>query len=176
MAGFAGRGMLVIGVCGFFGSGLSAMGGLNWLPSSFEWPVGYARGVVTTSDNQNIVPHTESGRIQVYDPHWNFVTGWPIDALAGIFKLEVADDDRIHVITARGRWHYVFEIDGTLASKETYAPATYDSFPDNGKSIVVATAPWLWPFSNPLISWFVGAIGMGILVFVRKRDGKSNAT
>ncbi len=172
IATFAGSGLLVIGGCGFFGSALSAVGGLNWLPDSFEWPVGYAQGVVTTSDNYNIVPHTPSGRIQVYDPHWNFVTGWHVGAGGEVFKLDVAEDDNIHVITGRTDLHYVFEKDGTLISKDTCEPAAYDLFPDNGKSIVVATAPWLWPFSNPIISWAVGAIGAGLLFLGSKQDIK----
>lgn len=171
LSAFAGSGMLAIGTCGFFGSALSVAGGLNWLPSSFEWPVGYAQGVVTTSDHQKIVLLRACGRIQVYDPDWNFVTGWPIQA-GPASKLNVAEDDRIQVITSLDQSHYVFELDGTLVSKEAYAPATYESFPDNGKSMVVPTALWLWPFSHPLISWVFFAIGISIVGFVTKQDRK----
>jgi hypothetical protein len=41
----AGGGLLAIGAAGFFGLVFSATGGLNWLPSSFEWPVGSAHGI-----------------------------------------------------------------------------------------------------------------------------------
>src|SRR5437773_3218687 len=58
---------LAIGAIGFFGSALSATGGLNWLPASFEWPVGTADNVVATADHFFVVPHTPSGRIQIYD-------------------------------------------------------------------------------------------------------------
>src|SRR5262249_50277691 len=64
--------LLVVGAAGFFGSALSAAGGLNWLPSSFEWPVGYASGVVSTPEGLHVVPHTPSGRVQVYDANWSF--------------------------------------------------------------------------------------------------------
>src|SRR5579863_4024374 len=59
--------LVIIGAIGFFGAALSASGGLNWLPNSFEWPVGYASGVVSTRDDLFVVPHTPSGRVQVYD-------------------------------------------------------------------------------------------------------------
>src|SRR5215831_20079947 len=68
--------LVVVGAAGFFGSGLSAVGGLNWLPNSFEWPVGYSGGILTTAEGLHVVPHTPSGRIQVYDADWTFRTGW----------------------------------------------------------------------------------------------------
>src|SRR5436853_384195 len=68
--------LMVVGAAGFFGTALSAAGGLNWLPSSFEWPVGYTGGVVSTSQGLHVVPHTPSGRVQEYDANWSFLTGW----------------------------------------------------------------------------------------------------
>ena len=96
----------MVGAAGFFGSALSAVGGLNWLPHSFEWPVGYAGGVVSTSEGLHVVPHTPSGRIQVYNANWTFRTGWHVDAHAGAFKLLAPAEGRLDVITSRGRWHY----------------------------------------------------------------------
>ena len=34
---------------------------MNWLPTSFEWPVGYTGGVVSTAEGLHVVPHTPSG-------------------------------------------------------------------------------------------------------------------
>jgi hypothetical protein len=166
--------LMVVGEVGFFGSVLSAAGGLNWLPSSFEWPVGYTGGVVSTADGLHVAPHTPSGRIQVYDANWSFVTGWHVDAGGGTFKLLAPAGGRIEVITARGRWHYVFALDGTLISKNSYEPKSYDSFPREGESVVVPTAPWLWTFSHPGISWVVLAIGMVMLIIIQKA-GKRKA-
>jgi hypothetical protein len=167
--------LLVVGAAGFFGSALSAVGGLNWLPSSFEWPVGYATGVVSTPEGPHVVPHTPSGRIQVYDVNWSFRTGWHVDAGGGTFKVLAPAEGRIDVITARGQWHYVFDTDGRLISKNTYRPKSYGSFPEEGESVVVPTAPWLWVFSNPGISWVVAAMGMVILVIMRGGASKRRA-
>lgn len=82
-ATIAASGFVVIGGLGFFGSALSAGGGLNWLPRSFEWPVGYTDGAVSTPTGMHIVPLTPSGRVQVYDANWTFVTGWFVDAGGG---------------------------------------------------------------------------------------------
>jgi hypothetical protein len=167
--------LLVVGGIGFFGSALSAVGGLNWLPDSFEWPVGYASGIISTQNGLHVVPHTPSGRIQVYDSDWTFIRGWHVDAGGGTFKLAASADSRIDVFTARGEWHYVFSSEGELLSKRTYSPAAYSSFPDEGTSLVVPTPPWLLVFSHPLASWGVAAIGMGILL-VADRTRKKRVT
>jgi hypothetical protein len=168
--------LLVVGAGGFFGSALSAVGGLNWLPSSFEWPAGYAGGVVSTPEGLHVVPHTPSGRIQVYDANWTFVTGWHVDAAGGTFKLLAPAEGHIAVITARGQWQYVFDMDGRLISKNSYRPESYGSFPEEGVSVVVPTAPWLWVFSNPVISWAVGATGMVMLIVIRLAGRREAAT
>ena len=88
---------LVIGALGFFGSALSATGGLSWLPSTFEWPIGGAENVLITSDGTHIVPHTASGRIQIYDKDLNFLRGWNIDAGGGTFILVPAGDNDFYI-------------------------------------------------------------------------------
>mgnify|MGYP007059429708 CR=1 FL=1 len=177
--------LLAVGATGFFGSALSAVGGLNWLPASFEWPVGYVGGAVTTPQNLHVVPHTPSGRIQVYDADWTFRTGWHVDAGAGTFKLLSPSDGQIEVITARGERRIVFDLDGRLIAENTYRPKHYEDFPDPGESAVVPTAPWLWVFAHPAVSWGVAAAGMAILIFTQKparrkragglRNGESDA-
>jgi hypothetical protein len=173
--------LLAVGATGFFGTALSAIGGLNWLPSSFEWQAGYTAGVVSTPEGVHVVPHTASGRIQVYDANWSYLTGWHVDAGGGTFKLLAPSADRVDVITARGRWHYVFTIDGHLISKNSNERKSYDSFPDEGESVVVPTPFWLWVFSHPGISWGVAVTGMIILLIMqrpgkRKCEGSANAT
>jgi hypothetical protein len=159
---------LALGALGFFGTAISSIGGLNWLPQSFEWPIGAASGVVETSDRFFVVPHTASGRIQVYDPHWKFTRGWHVDAGAGTFHLFISDPDRINVITARGQWHYVYSIEGTLLSAEHYPPGSYDSFPRQGTSHIVPTPLWLWTFTSPAYSWLAAMLGIVLLVLKEK--------
>jgi YD repeat-containing protein len=142
--------ILVVGAAGFFGSALSAAGGLNWLPNSFEWPVGYASGVISTPAGLHVVPHTPSGRIQVYEADWSCRTGWHVGAGGGTFKISVPAEGRIEAITARGQWHYVFDAAGRLISKNTYQPKSYGDFPEDGESLVVRTATWLWVFRSRL--------------------------
>ncbi len=84
---FVASGCLVVGATGFFGSALSATGGLDWLPESFEWPVGKVQGALTGADGRVVVPHRPSGRIQIYDRNLVFQRGWFINAHGGTFRL-----------------------------------------------------------------------------------------
>ena len=59
--------MVAVGGVGFLGQVLSAVGGLNWLPESFEWPAGAVEGMITTPSGLRVVPTTAAGRVQVYD-------------------------------------------------------------------------------------------------------------
>jgi hypothetical protein len=160
---FLGSTCLLIGAGGFFASALSGVGGLNLLPNSFEWPIGYSTGVVRTESGMFVVPHSASNRVQIYDPQWNFVRGWYVDAGGGIIKINTADNDRFEVITARGNHKYVYDTTGKLISSETYNPELYSSFPDQGSSYLVPTRPWLWVFSHPFVSGGVAFIGILIL-------------
>jgi hypothetical protein len=159
---------LGVGAIGFFGSALSSIGGLNWLPKSFEWPVGNAKGVVTTADRFFVVPHVPSGRVQIYDANWKFLRGWHVDARGGSFRLHISNGNQINVMISRGQRHYVFDLDGTLVRNEPYSQAAYDSFPKASSSYAVPTAPWLWIFTSPACSWLAIAFG-ALLLFLKNR-------
>jgi hypothetical protein len=163
-----------VGGLGFFGTALIAVGALNPLPSSFEWPVGYATDVVTTKDNYFVVPHTPSERVQIYDSNWKFLRGWNVDAGGGTFKLHITDTNRIHVVTARGQMHYVYELNGNVVSSEKYSAAgrSYSSFPEEGDSYLVPTPVWLWVFTSPFYSWLTAAIGLGLFALNDKMKRK----
>jgi hypothetical protein len=153
-----------VGGLGFFGTSFIAIGALNQLPGSFEWPIGYATGVVSTKDNYFVVPHTPSGRVQIYDSKWRYLRGWNVDASAGTFKLHVTDTNRIHVVTARRQMHYVYDLNGNVVSSEHYLATgrSYSSFPEEGGSYFVPTPVWLWVFTSPFYSWLTAAIGLGL--------------
>ena len=152
---------LAIGAIGFFGAALASM--TDWLPNSFEWPIGEAKGAVTTDDHYHVVPHTPAGRIQVYNNKWIFIRGWHVDASSGTFKLYISETNRINVITARRQMHYVYNIDGKLLSAVNYPVTGYSSFPNTGEICRVPTPIWLWVFTGPFYSWLVAIAGFGLL-------------
>jgi hypothetical protein len=166
--------LLIVGALGFFGSGLSATGGLNWLPQSFEWPVGTVSGVVSTPDHFFAVPLTAPGRVQIYDSDWKFIRGWHVDAGGGTFKLKVGGTNQLEVITARGQWHYVFNLNGGLQSREHYTTGAYSAFSSEGKSYTVPTAPWLWVFTGPFYSWLCAMAGFAVFWYSKQISGRSS--
>ena len=166
-------GMLVaLGGFGFFSTMLSASGGLRWLPASFEWPVGIVDGVVVMPDGAQVVPHTASGRIQVYDRDWSFLRGWYVDAGGGVFVLRPAGPNQIEVITARRQMRYVYSLDGSLLSQEGYAPRSYSDFPASGVFAAVPTRWWLWMFTSPFYCGAIIAIGIVMSSLAGRRKAK----
>jgi hypothetical protein len=164
--------LILIGASGFFAAALSATGVLK-LPTSREWPAGYASGVVAAADGKYIVPLVPSGRVQLYDSQWHFIRGWNVDAGGGDFKVQYSPDGVIEVFTARGEHHYSFSEDGRLIASTTILPESFSSLP-KGQSVVVPTPPLLWVFSSPFLSWgvaVIGFVGMAIL----KKIGHSAA-
>jgi hypothetical protein len=168
--------LMTVGAFGFFGSVLVAMGAFSRLAASFEWPVGFAKGVVATTDHSYfVVPHTPTGRVQIYERNWKFLRGWNVSAGGGAFKLYITDTNGIHVVTARGHKHHVYDLAGNLLSSETYpdSRAGYSSFPNDGDSYVVPTPIWLWVFSNPFFSWLAAALGLAFFIAEDKMSTKS---
>lgn len=161
---------LLIGAVGFFGSALSATGGLDFLPNTFEWPVGNADGVLIYNDGTTIVPHDSSGRIQIYNKSLDFQRGWHVPAGGGVFTLFPADNSNFYVYTARGDRKYLYDIYGTLLSSETYSGKYPHNNPDSN-SISIPTPFYLKVFTHPFASWFVIAIG-GLLLYFTGETNK----
>jgi hypothetical protein len=167
--------LIVIGSLGFFGSAASAVGGLNWLPSSFEWPMGRVDGVVAMDDGRYVVPHEPSGRVQVYSSSWKFLTGWHVSAGGGMFKVLPSEDNQIEVITVRGQQRYVYDLTGNQISKQSYEPLDYGSFGHPGIPMNVPTRPWLLFLSQPALAWAFFAIGALILLVTRESEPRAKA-
>jgi hypothetical protein len=173
---FVGSFFIVVGAIGFFGSAISSVGGLNWLPNSFEWPIVLADGVIETGNGLYVVPHTPSGRVQLYDSEWKFIRGWHVTAYGGIFKLIPSGENRFEVITSRKHMRYVFDTDGNKLSEASYPPADYDSFPSEGECFFVPTKPWLVVFCPPFVSGAAFLAGMIILGFTDKTNRRKKQT
>ena len=162
--------LVLVGAGGFFAAALSATGIIK-LPSSYEWPAGYARGVVATADGKYIVPLMPSGRLQIYDSQWHFIRGWNVDAGGGDFRVQCSPDGLVEVFTARGQRHYSFAEEGHLVAPRTL-PETFASLP-SGDSVVVPTPPLLWVFSSPFLSWGLAVIGFVGLAILKKINSRA---
>lgn len=168
--------LVALGGAGFFGIAFSAVGGLSWLPRTFEWPVGSASGILSLADGKHVVPVQAPDRVQVYDANWKFLRGWYVDAHAGWFDLRPAGTDKFEVRTARGQLRYVYALDGTLLSQGTYELGAYDHSPAASESARIPTPLWLWALTSPAYSWGVIMAG-GVLVYLSTRkENKANAS
>ncbi len=149
---------LVYGFGTFFGCFWSATGHLDWLSKDFEWPIGYASGVVDTSDGAHIVPHEMSGRIQLYDRNWKFLWGRRCSGGGGV-KVRESHTGRIEVFTSRGSYRIEYSRDGEIIHHGVAESDLIRAIPA-GYSVVVPTRIWLWPFSNLLLAMPFGIIWM----------------
>jgi hypothetical protein len=169
--------LILYGGVAFFGQALSATGGLSFLGPSFEWPMGYVRGVVRDSAGRYIAIHGPAGRIQVYDNQGRFVRGWFVRTCGGSAKLRVIDNDYVEVFTAVRQRRFLFSPDGTLLQEGTYAPKSYDDLPFGPAIAMTFDTPWaLSPFTHPLIAWGMVFLGMlGLLALDRtKRKSRTS--
>jgi hypothetical protein len=164
--------LAVLGVCGFFGAAFSSLGGLDWL-GSFEWPIGYTSGIVRMPDGTLVVPHTPSGRIQLYDSALRFIRGWRIEASGGTFTIRAPADGTIDVHTARRALHLVYNRNGKLLSQETY-DLRHDASPLNTPpeafSEHIPTRWVLWPLTGPFYAWCCILLAMLIWHRVDRAD------
>jgi hypothetical protein len=69
---------------------------------------------------------------------------------------------------------YLYNLDGSLISAQTYAPKTFQDFPGSNENIRVPTPWWFWMLTNPMHSWLVFALG-GALVFLNTRKTKDGS-
>jgi hypothetical protein len=160
--------LMLVGAAGFFGSALSAVGALNFLPSSVEWPVGFASNILTMENGDILVPHISSGRIQVYDKDLRFVRGWHVDARGGVFKTRTGENGTIEAVTARGNQKIIFNERGAVVSTEEYT-CSYDAmFLESGKQLYIPTPFYLIAFSHPFIAWIFGIVGIVVLGIVKR--------
>ena len=137
----------------------------TFLPTSFEWPIGSADNVIRTQQNNYIVPHVPSGRVQVYDANFQFIRGWKVETSGGTFKILPFNESRqqFEVVTARNHMKYVFDLTGQEMTREKYPSGQYDSFPKAGGSIAIPTPLWMMPLSHPFNAWIIAVMGFLIL-------------
>lgn len=156
---------------------IAATGGMDWIPSSFEWPVGSTSDFIHTSDGGYAVALQSAGRIQVYDAQARFLRGWQTDTRGGEFTLTPLPEGGIEM--------YAFRRDRVLA----YDPAGHEipiaSRPHAGPpkdwpgttSMSFGGRWWLWPIESPAYAFIFMVIGFVLLgLSARKQDTARNST
>ena len=162
---------LVIGALGFFGSALSSAGALKCLPDSFEWPSNGSDNSLRLSDGEYAVPHTGSGRVQIYDEELTFIRGWTINASGGVFVLAPSQRATFYVITARNDRKFEYDVLGNQVSSAPFGGA-YPPEHAAHVSIKLDVNPLLWPFTSPFAAWLFAGIGIALVVLLEKMKAK----
>jgi hypothetical protein len=146
--------LVAVGACGFFSQMISGVGGLDWLPPSFEWPAGHPDDAITTANGTHIDLIKSAGRIQIYDSRWHFLRGWPVQS---VLRIRFLGDGSVEALTKHQKG-LVFDINGRLLSRRVYevheSVHLLDSLPPC-ENVFVPTSPWLYIFSSPFVSWIV---------------------
>lgn len=164
--------LMAAGAVGFLGTALSGCGGLNRLPRSFEWPAGYAEGVISMPGGEHVVPLRCPCRIQVYDRNWRFLRGWHSElGRRHPIKLVASGRDRFEAIEESFRCEYTLNGDLILRTK---TPTNFDAIPA-GRSCFVPTPIWLWIFSSPFLSFVAYALGLILGVMLLAPRAKRRA-
>jgi hypothetical protein len=169
-----GYALVALGGLGFFGLAFSDFGGLRWLPANFEWPVGSVRGSLTMPDGTHVVPVVLAGKkLQLYTPAWRFLRAWYVPAWGGgQFHLQLAQSNKIEVVTRRNAMRYLYNVDGSLISEQSYAPKAFADYPGSTEKVHVPTPWWLWMFTSPLHPWLAIAAGAVLVILTRGARGE----
>lgn len=161
--------LFAVGWTSFMGASAAASGVMNWLPPSFDWPVGWTTKFIRTSDGGYAVAHESVGRVQLYDEHLLFLRGWQTETRGGGFTLTPLDDGGIEVHTYRGSLTHTYDALGTPIPTGSRRPATVTSVSTTPSLVWLPTPWWGWTLTTPGIAWGVGACGMGLLaISIRK--------
>ena len=155
--------LCVVGGVGFWGTALARTGQLNWLAMNNEWPIMETSRGLELSDGGYVVPVGHASRVQIYDPHWDYVTGWYIRSSGGAFWLNETPERHIRVWTARGNRDFLFDARGNLLSSSTYSSEeTIDKNTDRVyKNFELE--PWLILFASPGLA--ISLIFLGFIAF-----------
>lgn len=161
-------------VVGAIGSGLILVGFVSflaphwakWVPSSIEWPIGWAGEVVTFPSGMRAVSHDSSNRVQIYDANWKFLRGWHVEANGGVFVRTAAlPNETLEIVTARTNMRYVFDLQGNvleqLSARRT--PSTGVQHVTLGE--FVPTWPWLITLTHPFVAFFALILGFLVMAF-----------
>ena len=170
---FASCFLLFWGTIGGYTQLLSRSGGLNWLPRSWEWPVGSSDGVIAMPDGTHVVPQIGPGRVQVYDSHWKFLRGWAIGARGRDFKVIPTGPDRFDVFPYGSLWRETYRLSGDLVERGTRPPGGYNGVPNMGQRYSFHTAPWLLVFAGSFPSLLTVGLGFGVLAFLQWREARA---
>jgi len=135
------------------------------LPPDFNFPIGFASHSFQNVEGNHIVYDSSIGRVQIYNPNWDFIRGFPVYPLGGSSKATLSDDGMLIILKRRSPdpEKIIFSIDGTEISRGVISVQEYLNMKDSRDINYITTPIYLLPFTNSLFGWIMAVIG-GILL------------
>jgi len=168
-----GSSIMAYGMLGWFSGSLSVDGAFDRFPPSFEFPIWRTESAATLADGTHAVAHMPSGRIQLYDRDWHYLRGWRVPSGGGDIHLLTPSKDQICVWLEHGDGRATYDLNGKLLNLEwdTPRPAWVSR-----EKVTVPTPFLLRSFSDPMLSWVIGAIGLALLALCHAIIGRLELT
>lgn len=153
--------LFAVGTAAFF-SGAVASG----LPPDFNFPIGFASHSFQNDEGNHIVYDRSIDRVQIYNPNWDFIRGFPVFPLGGSSKATLSDDGMLIILKRRSPdpEKIIFSIDGTEISRGAISAQEFLSMKDSRGINYITTPIYLLPFTNPLVGWIMALIGSILLL------------
>lgn len=123
-----------LGGIGWFGGAFAPTLFDNGKPDSMEFPLGVPEGIAVDSSGRIYCGLQFYNRIQQYDDHGKFITGWFIDSVGGAFRIRLNENDELEVATARNDMLYQFDQRGNLVKRYKIEDIFYDFGSENENS------------------------------------------
>ena len=192
---------LATGILGFLTGMFASFGALNWVPSSFEMPLGHLDDIAVDEYGNIYCALQFYSRVQVYDRDGRFLRGWPVNPPGGAFQIRAKTSGQIEITTVREDLS-VFTPEGQLIEYKEDVPGYWGEFereaddyrrnqdgstlsvkgpiynrhvvrvPPSGETKTVICTPWyLWLFAGPMPVFLLMPIGM-LLIFVGSSANK----
>jgi len=100
-------------------------------PSTIEFPLGSLGSIAVDGEGRIYCAAGFYSRIQVYDTNGEFLRGWFVDATEGMIVVDVEEDGLLHVRTARGSRHFIYDAEGSLLQEPRDTAAVNQYFMDH---------------------------------------------
>lgn len=134
------------------------------VPGGWQWPMPPRHRALLLDSGERAAIQTNARRLQVYDAAGKYLQGWYIGVNSDFVGLAGGPDDfggreALAVRTNSGR-KVVYDLQGNVLSQEElpdYAP-----LPESGRFVDMSFKRSIlgWPLYNPIVGWFMIAIGM----------------
>ncbi|BCE03625.1 hypothetical protein [Marinicellulosiphila megalodicopiae] len=150
---------------------LSAFGKINWFLNDQEWPIGNVKGALIMDGGIYVAPHPVSGRVQIYSEKLEYLRGWNVESYGADFKLFYFNElEFIVYFNYRNNKGVRYDLNGNIIATDSISRNEYLDVLENQDVLHIPTPIYFYPFTHFFKSFFFFALGMLILVILKKDE------